>query len=97
MSSTWEQLGEALKRFAEFKGNNFRQADPATRVRMLAAWKEHIIADCIAALRGTNDVELIGSLDCRIASILDAINLTPSARPSDDSFRHESRNCFHNP
>jgi hypothetical protein len=88
MSSTWEQLGQALKRFAAFKGKNFTQADATMRAGMLSGWKEHIIADCVTVLRSTDDVELIGSLDCKIAAILDAIDKTPSAPMDNDFFRH---------
>ena len=65
-----ERLDESLARQERFE-RELAIADPATRAHLLSAWKEQIIADCVALLKTTDDTDCISNVDRAIALSMD--------------------------
>ncbi len=70
----WKKLEEALKRQKRFE-IEIAQIDGATRFHLLAAWKEQVIEDCIAALRYLDHPDGIANIDRAIAVSIDVYSV----------------------
>ena len=59
----------ALRRSERFKAE-IESADPITARQLLAAWKEIIIENCVKAVRETNHLDALATLDSQAGVLL---------------------------
>jgi len=65
----YEKFAEAIERGPRFEKEN-AESDTAMRKHLLAAWKEKIFEEFVAALKGTDDPKHLKCLDGTIALVL---------------------------
>lgn len=70
--TNWPSLGAALERGRQIK-QELKGCDQSTGRQLISGWKEDIIAKFLKVMDETDDVDLLSSLDSKIALFEDMI------------------------